>query len=338
MALLATARAKWTAGIIALAVAGGGIGLGAGLSGGGSSKTPESTPPPTSPPAVTTPAVNPLTGTGPAGRVLAVKIDNVNQAQFQQSGLNSADLVYVIQVEGGLSRYLVVFDSSHLPHRVGPIRSARQSDIPLLASFGHVGLAYSGAISGLKPDLAHADLQEITPDNASQLFSNGGSSPTYVQPSQVFQAYPNLAMTQDVGLRFGAEPAGGQPVGPVSTRMPAAAFTFTPSGTSWLVSTDGHAVNTIDQGRANTTNVIIQHVNVVRGKYTDYNSGTAANEVFSVTTGSGSADFYRDGKVWHGTWSKPTDTSPTTYEVNGVPMHLAPGRTWIVLQGTGFVG
>jgi hypothetical protein len=33
------------------------------------------------------------------------------------------------------------------------VRSARQTDIPLLAPYGRVGLAYSGAISGLLPDL-----------------------------------------------------------------------------------------------------------------------------------------------------------------------------------------
>ncbi|MBC3840585.1 DUF3048 domain-containing protein [Streptacidiphilus sp. 4-A2] len=91
------------------------------------------------------PVVNPLTGQGPGGHVIAVKIDNVGDAQFQQSGLNSADLVYVIQVEGGLSRYLVVFDSSHAPARVGPVRSARQTDIPLLAPYGRASASSTPA-------------------------------------------------------------------------------------------------------------------------------------------------------------------------------------------------
>ncbi|MBC3840586.1 hypothetical protein GXW82_10910 [Streptacidiphilus sp. 4-A2] len=69
------------------------------------------------------------------------------------------------------------------------------------------------------------------------------------------------------------------------------------------------------------------------GKYTDYNAGHADNEVFSQTTGQGSADFYRDGKVWHGQWSRPNDNAPTSYTVNGTPMNLTPGRTWIVLEG-----
>jgi hypothetical protein len=272
---------------------------------------------------------------GTAGRVLAVKIDNVGSAQRRQTGLNSADIVYVIEVEGGLSRYLAIFDSSRAPARVGPVRSARQSDIPLLAAYGRVGLAYSGAISGLLPDLAAANVHNITPAIAADQFSNGGNDPTYIAPARIFAAYPDLAEAKDVGLRFGPAPAGGQPAASVNATMPSASFTFTASGARWLVSVDGRAATTTDQGRTTADNVIIQHVHVVPGKYTDHNAGHPDNEVFSETTGQGLADFYRGGQVWHGQWSKAGDTSPTDYTVNGAPMPLAPGRTWIVLEGQG---
>lgn len=317
---------KWAA-LAILALLGGGTLLGvSGCSSGGSKPAP--------PAPAATPAVSPLTGVGTAGRVLAVKIDNVGYAQREQAGLNSADLVYVIQVEGGLSRYLAVFDSRHAPARVGPVRSARQTDIPLLAAYGRVGLAYSGAISGLKPDLAAADLQLITPAVDARLFSNGGNDPTYIEPSAVFAAYPDLAEAEDVGFRFGAAPSGGQAAGSVFASMPSARFTFTADGSRWLVSVDGHPATTTDQGRTSTDNVIIQHVQVLPGKYTDHNAGHPDNEVFSQTTGQGAADFYRDGQVWHGRWSKATDTSRTDYTVNGAPMALTPGRTWIVLEGS----
>jgi DUF3048 family protein len=54
------------------------------------------------------------------GPVLAVKIDNLAPAR-PQTGLTGADLVYVIPVEGGLSRVLAVF-SSHVPAVIGPVR------------------------------------------------------------------------------------------------------------------------------------------------------------------------------------------------------------------------
>lgn len=320
------------AGVVALAAIG--VGIYFVVAGGG---TPASKPSAHASVSTTpaAPVVNPLTGIGSGGHVLAVKIDNVGVAQSQQAGLNSADLVYVIQVEGGLSRYLAVFDSSSAPSKVGPVRSARQTDIPLLAAYGHVGFAYSGAISGLLPELAVANVQNITPDIAANQFSNDGSSPTYIDPKDIFAAYPNLAQTQNVGFHFGAMPAGGKSDTSVAVDMPDASFrfTYTASGTQWLVSVDGSPATTIDQGRADTANVIVQHVQVVPGQFTDHNAAEPANEVFSETTGHGAADFYRDGKVWHGEWSKPTDTSPTAYTVDGKPMELTPGRTWIVLAG-----
>ncbi|HEV2451009.1 MAG TPA: DUF3048 domain-containing protein, partial [Streptosporangiaceae bacterium] len=57
-------------------------------------------------------------------RVLAVKIDNIVNAR-PQTGLTRADIVYVLPVEGGLSRFLAVF-SSHYPPVIGPVRSARE--------------------------------------------------------------------------------------------------------------------------------------------------------------------------------------------------------------------
>ena len=322
-----------TAGVVALAALGVGIYF-AVAGGSGSAAKPSAGSSGTH-----APAVNPLTGIGSGGHVLAVKIDNVGAAQHQQAGLNSADVVYVIQVEGGLSRYLAIFDSSSFdspsaPSEVGPVRSARQTDIPLLAAYGHAGFAYSGAISGLLPELAAANVQNITPDLAASQFSNDGSSPTYIDPRNIFAAYPNLAQTQNVGFHFAAAtPSGGKPDTSVSVNMPTASFTFTASGTQWLVSVDGSAATTLDQGPTSTDNVIVQHVQVVPGKFTDHNAAQPANEVFSETTGRGAADFYRDGRVWHGQWSKPTDTSPTAYTVDGKPMELTPGRTWIVLDG-----
>ncbi|HTJ71084.1 MAG TPA: DUF3048 domain-containing protein [Actinospica sp.] len=332
-------RRRFLAALAAL----GGIGVGtyfgvSSCSGGGSPPAARPTPKPKPKPQPRTRPGNPFTGIGTAGRVLAVKIDNVGAAQHQQAGLNSADLVYVIQVEGGLSRYLAVFDSGGVPSRVGPVRSARQTDIPLLAPYGHVGFVYSGAITGLYKYLDKADVQNISQRTAEQLFSNGGSSPTYVDPAAILRTYPQLTQANDVGFRFGAIPGGGKATGSVSVSMPTASFTFTASANHWLVSCDGSPVTTLDAGRAYTDNVVIQHVDVGHGLFTDHNAAEPANEVFSQTTGHGTADFYRDGYVWHGQWSKPSDTSPTSYTVGGTPFQLKPGRTWIVLLGTGYVG
>lgn len=76
------------------------------------------------------------------GSVLAVKIDNVRAAR-PQTGLDAADVVYAEQVEGGLSRLMAVY-ASKFPKVIGPVRSARESDLELLRQFDEPTLAFSG--------------------------------------------------------------------------------------------------------------------------------------------------------------------------------------------------
>ena len=93
----------------------------------------------------------PVTALGP---VLAVKIDNLAPAR-PQTGLAGADIVYVLPVEGGLSRFLAVY-SSHVPPVIGPVRSAREDDLELLRQFGRPAFAYSGAQPQLLPVVERA--------------------------------------------------------------------------------------------------------------------------------------------------------------------------------------
>ena len=62
---------------------------------------------------------------------VAVKIENSIDAR-PQTGLNSADIVWEEVVEGGVARYLAVFDSK-LPPVIGPVRSVRPMD-PAIAA------------------------------------------------------------------------------------------------------------------------------------------------------------------------------------------------------------
>ena len=96
---------------------------------------------------------------GSDGPILVVKIDDTFAAH-PQAGLEDADVVYIEQVEGGLTRLAAVF-SSKIPDVIGPVRSARISDIELLEQFGRVAFAYSGAQSKLLPVIAEANLENL---------------------------------------------------------------------------------------------------------------------------------------------------------------------------------
>src|SRR5215469_16404214 len=99
--------------------------------------------------------VSPFTGDRIKWRkhVLVVKIDNIVFAR-PQTGLTKADIVYVLPVEGGLTRFFVVF-SSRFPRVIGPVRSARVDDLELLHQFGRPAFAFSGAQNNELPIIEH---------------------------------------------------------------------------------------------------------------------------------------------------------------------------------------
>jgi hypothetical protein len=88
----------------------------------------------------------PLRGTVvPAGSLthpsLSVKIDN-HEAARPQIGLERADIVFEELVEGGLTRYVGIWQSD-IPDLLGPVRSIRPMDPDIISPFGGI-VAYSG--------------------------------------------------------------------------------------------------------------------------------------------------------------------------------------------------
>src|SRR6266705_1133941 len=125
---------------------------------------------PSTPPRHQGPLVSPFTGepVHRLKRVLIVKIGNT-LPERPATGLARADIVYLIPVEGGLSRIMAVF-SSHYPHVIGPVRSARQDDLQLLRQFGRPAFAWSGAQPQLVPVVRHARIADLYAGTAGGYF------------------------------------------------------------------------------------------------------------------------------------------------------------------------
>ena len=128
---------------------------------------------------------NILTGLpGSNGPVLAVKIDDTPPAH-PQIGLEHADVVYIEQVEGGLTRLATIFSQypESVPEKIGPVRSARISDLEILSQYGKVGFAFSGAQRKLYPKIDAANLINLSADrNPANIYSRDHSrfAPTTV--------------------------------------------------------------------------------------------------------------------------------------------------------------
>ena len=103
-------------------------------------------------------------------RVIAFKIDNNINAR-PQSGLQEADSVYEILVEGGMTRFLALFLDNTSKY-LGPIRSARPTDPTIIRPFDAT-LVVSGATDGLIPSIRELGVPVLEEVNSPAMFRIG---------------------------------------------------------------------------------------------------------------------------------------------------------------------
>lgn len=265
----------------------------------------------------------------PSGPVLAVKIDNAKDAR-PPVGLGAAEMVFVEPVEGGLSRLLAVF-SENKPGLVGPVRSARETDLQLLPQFGHPTLAFSGAAPDLLPLVDQAPVQNASDAKVPGAYTRNKSREAphnlFVHPNQL---PPGGAWPPSAALPFGPAPEGGERSNHRKVDYEAATveFDWSDEHRQWRVSMDGQPYAT-DTGPLAPGTVVIQQVGSHNSPISD---AAGMSSPVAETVGSGQAEVLRDGLAFDVNWSRPNPESPTTYTTSsGEPMHFAPGQVWVVL-------
>jgi hypothetical protein len=293
------------------------------------------------------PAIWPLRGTtGSDGdaihkRPLVIKVAN-DPAARPQSGMAQADLVLEIPVEGGITRYALVFQSQD-PTKVGPVRSARQSDLNYLpamrAILAHVGASESvtqmvrdAAKSGSFVDIdefQHADAFErvtgkVAPYNA------------YTSGSKVRDVAGDAGRSRvDVpALQFDA--SAGKAVGKDATSLVIpyngagkVTYTFDTAAGSYHRTQGGQT--TMDDNAKKE--VMPDNVVVIKTEVKEI-PGTAdvtgAPSVDFRATGTGAVVILREGKRFDGTWTRGGTSDMYRFtDAAGAALALKPGLTWI---------
>ncbi len=260
---------------------------------------------------------------------LVVKVDNVSAAR-PHTGIGGADAIVIEPVEGGLTRILAVYWGER-PQVVGPVRSARESDIELLAQFKRPVLAYSGSASQLEPSLKRADLVLASPDVGTPGFYRSATRPSphnmYVNPNRLPETTP-----VESPLPFGEAPDGGKSVSShrASYRSAKYGFTWSEQDERWRVSLNGSPLVSTERGRMTAATVVVQRVKIVRGLGIEDAAGSVSP--VARTVGTGPAVVLRDGKAYQATWSRPSAKKPTTFTTSeGEPLPFAKGTAWVLL-------
>lgn len=268
------------------------------------------------------------------GPVYAVKVDNTTKAH-PQVGLTKADVVYVEQVEGGVTRLAAIFSSTY-PKYVGPVRSGRITDIELLRQYGTVGLMYSGSQDRLLPKLLAAPLKLVSFDASPAGYTRTPSRP---MPYDVIGTFSELrkragkvSTPTQVGYQFGDAPAGGRPASHVTVRYPFARLDaqWSPARKRWLLAMDGRRDLAAEGGQLGPTTLVVQFATVRATSYKDVNG---VHTPMTKTVGQGRALIFRDGRVYEGQWQRDNPADPTSYTIGGQPAVFAPGQVWVALIG-----
>ena len=270
--------------------------------------------------------------------VLVVKIDDTSMAH-PQIGLEDADLIYIEQVEGGSTRLAAVF-SSKIPTRIGPVRSARISDIELLAQYGRVGFAYSGAQSKMFPIISAANLYDLgAQKNSPTIFTTDA---TRTQPyAMVLRADLLMEFAESKGLEFAQSKSMGWKFGKVAEEgaaitsaqvsWPASSYGvhWSKSENRWLLDFRKEANITESGQRLGASTFVIQLVSITDSIYRDKNGEVTP---LSATVGSGAGYILRNGKSIKATWSRPTSEEGTRWlSMSGEEIAFEKGQIWVAL-------
>jgi hypothetical protein len=334
------------------------VAAGCGGGGGGDDAEPTTTAPATTSTSTTTtaapePPKAPLTGqpvTDPAvlsRPTLLVKINNADGQKCDvrarpQVGLNQADIVYEEVVEGGITRFMAAFHSV-IPETVGPVRSARSSDIDLIEQFNVPLFAWSGNNGGVGAELSSVKDRYVAVGHSS---STGG---LYYRDNAGGRCAPSNLFVHPAEL-YGAVQGQGQAPSPVfqyratgeamsATAVPVAgvklksdvdtAFVWNPATSSW----DRFQRRTRHLA-AGDIQLSPQNLVILDCEY--QTSAADARSPEAVTIGEGAAHVYMDGKVVEGTWKRESAQAPWTLtDTTGAPIKLNPGQTWVHLARGG---
>jgi len=297
----------------------------------------EPAPPAPPPPPPPSPPPGRLSGlpTRPGSPVLAVKVDNTAGARGQD-GLEAADVVYVEQVEGGLTRLLAVYNS-RLPPRIGPVRSVRTDNVELLAPYGAIAFAYAGGQPAALAVVRRSPLLDDSYDAVTAAYavdpSRRAPYSLFLDPAAALRLRAGVGAA-DVGMRFDvARPPRNGAGGAVTVGYPSArvSFRYDAASHSYTVSRDGVALTGTGGTPVRAANVVVQRVAVA--------AATGLVDVLghpspaTSTTGSGEVTVFRDGSRVDGRWSRPASAAPTHWRTlrTGADISLRPGTTWVVL-------
>jgi hypothetical protein len=271
--------------------------------------------------------------------VTAVMIENSDGAR-PQSGLSQAGVVFEALAEGGVTRFMALFEEGQ-PSSVGPIRSARPYFIdwllPFNAAYAHVGGS---------PDALN-EISSLGVKNMDE-FAYGGSYTRLSSrpaPHNVYTSMSTLlALEKSKGwaatsFTSFARKADSPAKVPTATNINfamsgpdmAVNYQYAAKTNSYLRSEAGTPMVDANTNQQLNPKVVVDMV--IPWSYGPLDA-TGAYYTAYTDIGSGQAYIFQDGTVTTGSWTKSSQNSQIQFtDSTGKPISLNAGQTWITASG-----
>lgn len=309
-----------------------------------SSAAPAPPPPP--------PATCPLNGENvasvPARPALAIKVDNSPQAR-PQWGLDTADMVYEEPVEGGVTRFVVIFQCQDAS-RVEPVRSARQADPYIVNQAGKSLLANAGesppTLAALNSAVSAGWIVNVGYNTGGGYQRDPGRGSPYNLETSTHALYsrPDAqgVPTAKPIFTYSANPAPGGPGSTIHIGFSQYSDVY------WHWNAQANAYQRYygnspalgaNGGIISAQDIVIQAVPVQMSWWIEDPSGS--HQPVPQLMGTGAALVCRRGSCVTGTWSRPGEgLGQTTFllDPQGHQIPLSPGVTWVELAPSSVTG
>lgn len=280
-------------------------------------------------------------------RPLAVMFDNLIKAR-PQKGLDQADIVYEVLVEGLITRYMAIYHAT-IPGEIGPIRSARPYFVRLaLENDGYY--SHIGGSNQAFADIVHLNVADLDGMNVpastywrkshkpkpNNMYSSGEVLYSVVSQRKYRDTVKGSFWT--FGIPEGLADAEEDLAFKIVYKAPNAKdsvgyfveFVYNDKATLYERSVNGKPH--VDEGtgeQLTAKSIIIQRV---KTKVID---DVGRLEVSVV--GSGDGYYMYAGKRLPITWEKTSEAERTQfYDAQGQPLVIAPGQLWIQLVPSDF--
>lgn len=263
--------------------------------------------------------------------VTAIMIENSPDAR-PQSGLKQAGIVYEAIAEGGITRFLALYQESK-PTLIGPVRSVREYYVdwltPYQASVAHVGGSWHAL--QLVRNGSYRDIDQ---------FFNSGSywrATDRYAPHNVYTNFEKLdALNKSKGYtsstfigfprtdgKAAAKPDATDIAIDISSSLYNTRYTYDGKNNNYVRYLAGEPHADREKGVITPDVVIAMHVNMTLVFEDGYREQIQ-------TIGSGKATIFQNGTAQNVTWSKKSRDAPLEFlDKSGKPVSLVRGQTWI---------